>query len=127
MNGFIQSGTAASVGVGLAASVGVASGVLVTVGSGVNVTVGIKVFVAVGSIIAGAGAQEANKITTRIINGDFVFIYTLILQGTAQRFALAAGGRAWIRFESRKNPKPEKCLKMRQNPTSRLHAVLARF
>jgi len=24
-----------------------------------------------------------------------------------------------------KSPKPEKCLKMRQNPTSRLHALLA--
>jgi hypothetical protein len=46
------------------------------------------------------------------------------MQGTAQRFALAAGGQDEIRFESRKNPKPEKCLKMRQNPTSRLHALL---
>jgi hypothetical protein len=41
-----------------------------------------------------------------------------------QRFALAAGGRDEIRFESRKNPKPEKCSKMAQNPTSRLHALL---
>jgi hypothetical protein len=43
----------------------------------------------------------------------------------AQRFALAAGGRVWIRLGSRKNPKPEKCLKTAQNPTSRLHALLA--
>jgi hypothetical protein len=38
-----------------------------------------------------------------------------------------AGGRDEIRFESRKNPKPEKCSKTAQNPTSRLHALLARF
>jgi len=31
----------------------------------------------------------------------------------AQRFALAAGGWDEIRSESRKNLKPEKCLKMR--------------
>jgi hypothetical protein len=45
----------------------------------------------------------------------------------AQRLALAAGGQDEIRFESRKSPKPEKCLKMRQNPTSRLHALLGVF
>jgi hypothetical protein len=44
----------------------------------------------------------------------------------AQRFALAAGGRDEIRFESRKSPKPEKCSKTAQNPTSRLHALLGR-
>jgi hypothetical protein len=53
------------------------------------------------------------------------FLNTFIVQGASQRFALAAGGRDEIRFESRKSPKPEKCLKMRQNPTSRLHALLA--
>jgi hypothetical protein len=36
-------------------------------------------------------------------------------------------GRAWIRLGSRKNPKPEKCLKTAQNPTSRLHALLGAF
>ncbi|HEY4759064.1 MAG TPA: hypothetical protein VIH42_00645, partial [Thermoguttaceae bacterium] len=35
-------------------------------------------------------------------------------------------GGAWIRFESRKNPKPEKCSKMPQNPTRQVHALLAR-
>jgi hypothetical protein len=50
-----------------------------------------------------------------------------IMQGASQRLALAAGGRDEIRFESRKSPKPEKCSKMRQNPTSRLHALLARL
>jgi hypothetical protein len=34
----------------------------------------------------------------------------LRLSAAAQRFALAAGGRDEIRFESRKNPKPEKSL-----------------
>jgi hypothetical protein len=42
----------------------------------------------------------------------------------AQRFALAAGGRAWIRLGSRKSRSVEKCSKTAQNPTSRLHAVL---
>jgi hypothetical protein len=42
----------------------------------------------------------------------------------AQRFALLAGGRAWILFESRKNSKPEKCLKMPQNPQRPVHALL---
>ena len=49
-----------------------------------------------------------------------------VRKGAAQRFALAAGGRAGIRFERRKKPKPEKCLKTAQSPTSRLHALLAR-
>jgi hypothetical protein len=38
---------------------------------------------------------------------------------------VADGGRAWILFGSRKNLKPEKCLKTAQNPTSRLRALLA--
>jgi hypothetical protein len=42
----------------------------------------------------------------------------------AQRLALAAGGRVGIRLGSRKNPKPEKCLKTAQSPTSPLHALL---
>jgi hypothetical protein len=33
-------------------------------------------------------------------------------------------GRAWILFGSRKNSKPEKYLKMRQNPHHPLHALL---
>ena len=41
-----------------------------------------------------------------------------------ERFALPACGRAWIRFGSRKNSKPEKCLKMPQNPTRQVHALL---
>ena len=45
----------------------------------------------------------------------------------AQRFALAAGGRAWTLLESRENSKPEKRSKTAQSPTSRLHALLARF
>jgi hypothetical protein len=35
-----------------------------------------------------------------------------------------AGGRAGIRLGSRKNSKPEKCLKTAQSPTSPLHALL---
>ena len=45
----------------------------------------------------------------------------------AQRLALPACGRAWILLGSRKNPKREKCLKMPQNPTRQVHALLARF
>jgi len=43
---------------------------------------------------------------------------------TAQRFALPACGRAWTLFGSRKNLKPEKCLKMPQTPTRQVHALL---
>src|SRR6266542_7110862 len=48
----------------------------------------------------------------------------LRLMAAAQRFALLALGRAWIMFGSRKNTKPEKCLKMPQNPQRPVHAVL---
>jgi hypothetical protein len=44
--------------------------------------------------------------------------------GGAQRFALLALGRAWILFRSRKNSKPEKCLKMATNPQRPVHALL---
>ena len=49
------------------------------------------------------------------------------MQGVAQRFALPACGRAWTMLGSRKNSKPEKCLKMPQNPTRQVHAVLGVF
>ena len=42
------------------------------------------------------------------------------------RFALPACGRAWTLLGSRENSKPEKCLKMRQNPQRPVHALLAR-
>lgn len=48
-----------------------------------------------------------------------------LLKAPAQRFALPACGRVWIRSEGSINPKPEKCLKMPQTPTRRVHAVLA--
>jgi len=53
------------------------------------------------------------------IKADFAFCF-----GFAQRLALPACGRAWEMFESRKSPKPEKCLKMPQNPTRQVHALL---
>ncbi|NOH03220.1 MAG: hypothetical protein HND47_15290 [Chloroflexi bacterium] len=40
--------------------------------------------------------------------------------------ALLALGRAWIRFESRKNSKPEKSSKNAVRTHRQLHAVLAR-
>jgi len=46
------------------------------------------------------------------------------LKRKAQRFALVAVGRARKMFGSRKNSKPEKCLKMPQNPHRPLHALL---
>jgi len=49
------------------------------------------------------------------------------LEGACQRFALPACGRAWILFGSRKSPKPEKCLKMPQNPTRQVHALFGGF
>ena len=51
----------------------------------------------------------------------------MVLEQTAQRLALPASGRAWILFGSRKNSKPENYLKTAQNPTCRVHALLARF
>ena len=42
----------------------------------------------------------------------------------AHRFTLLALGRAWILLGSRKNLKPEKCSKMRQNLQRPVHAVL---
>ena len=45
----------------------------------------------------------------------------------AQRFALPASGRAWIRMGSGKNLKPEKGLKTAQSPTCRVHALLDRM
>jgi len=47
-----------------------------------------------------------------------------VSQASVQRFALLAGGRAWKLFGSRKNPKPEKCLKIRTVPTRPVHALL---
>jgi len=44
-----------------------------------------------------------------------------------QRFALAAGGRDVDSLREQKNPKPEKCLKTAQNPTSRLQALFGGF
>ncbi len=44
-----------------------------------------------------------------------------------QRFALADFGRAEILFESRKNPKPEKCFSKPQTPKNPLHALLGGF
>jgi len=42
----------------------------------------------------------------------------------AERLALADFGRAEKLFESRKNPKPEKCCSKPQTPKNPLHAVL---
>src|SRR5450759_5694481 len=41
------------------------------------------------------------------------------------KLSVAAAGRAWTLFGSRKNPKPEKRLKMATNPTCPVHALLA--
>jgi len=51
----------------------------------------------------------------------------LLLLWVAQRFALPASGRAEILFESRENSKPENYRKKPQNPTCRVHALLAGF
>jgi len=45
----------------------------------------------------------------------------------AERFALVVVGRAGKMPESRKNPKPEKCLSKPQNPHHPLHALLGGF
>ena len=56
----------------------------------------------------------------------FIFQRANVLQGTAQRLALPACGRAWILPGSRKNSKPGKRLKNAQTPTCRVHALLGR-
>jgi hypothetical protein len=48
----------------------------------------------------------------------------MIFGGASQRFALAVCGWDEILLGSRKISKPEKYLKMPQNPTRRLHALL---
>jgi len=56
---------------------------------------------------------------------DYIFyVYDNPWVFCAQRFALADFGRAGIMFKGRKNSKPEKCLKMPQNPTRQVHALL---
>ena len=117
------------------AGICVADGVVVSVGAGtVAVFVGVftigvplGIIVSVGTIVA-AGAHEAKiKAISKAVTIFLIFIDYLILQGTAQRFALPACGRAWILFGSRKNSKRGKCSKMPQNPTRQVHALLARF
>jgi len=66
-----------------------------------------------------------NHISKGNYNSHSEIISFDIYKVVAQRLALAACGRVWTLFESRKNPKPEKCLKMPQNPTRQLHALLA--
>ena len=46
------------------------------------------------------------------------------MRQAAQRFALPACGRAWTLLGSRKNSKPEKCLKTAQNPQRPVHTLL---
>ena len=71
---------------------------------------------------------EANKPSQRakvfIIFSRFLTPSFFCFAGACQRFALPASGRDEIRFESRKNSKPEKCSKMATNPTCRVHALL---
>jgi hypothetical protein len=53
--------------------------------------------------------------------------YLFVLYKYAQRQALPASGRDEIRFENRKNSKPENYRKKPQNPTCRVHALLGVF
>jgi hypothetical protein len=61
-------------------------------------------------------------------DGDFLFHGSYFIKcsigAAAQRLALLTLGRAWTMFGSRKNSKPEKCLKMPQTPQRPVHAVL---
>ncbi len=43
---------------------------------------------------------------------------------SSQLLALPASGRAWIRFDNKILLRRGKCLKMSQNPTCRVHALL---
>jgi hypothetical protein len=55
----------------------------------------------------------------------FIFLFSDSASRAAQRFALLALGRAWTLLGSSINSKPEKCLKMPQNPQRPVHAGLA--
>ncbi len=46
------------------------------------------------------------------------------LTSSAQRYALLAAGWAWTMFGSRRNSKPEKCLKTATNPRRPVHVLL---
>jgi hypothetical protein len=52
-----------------------------------------------------------------------LYLLTVLSQASAQRFALAAGGRDEIRFESRKKPEARKMLVSRDES----HQSAARF
>src|SRR3989304_2770426 len=98
----------------------------------------------IGSILADSIARTAASRKSRIssirelmktrflgisqpLSCYIIYLWLFLLQRTAQRLALAASGRAGIRIGSKENSKPEKSSKNAQNPTCRLHAVLARY
>jgi hypothetical protein len=83
-------------------------GVIVGVGT-IGVIVEVGVDVSVGTTIT-AGTHETKIMeTSKLVTIFLIFIVHLILQGTAQRQALPACGRAWTQLERSINPKPEKC------------------
>jgi hypothetical protein len=49
------------------------------------------------------------------------------MQGQPNGLRYPRVGGVWIRSEGSINPKPEKSLKMPQNPTRRVHALLGGF
>jgi len=71
--------------------------------------------------------QDQNKQSCRdycLDNSFHLFPIGDILQSSAQRLALPAGGWDEITPKIRIPPKPEKCLKTRRVPASQVHAVL---
>gem|GEM_PF-4101325 len=87
---------------------GVGNGVVarVAVGSGVKVVVGGGVSVAGGKAFEHEPRNKEAVIERKTKIKDFISSFYLC------RYRPAVCGRAWILLESRKNPKPEKCLKM---------------
>lgn len=100
---------------------GVKVGVFVGTGDGVKVEV--EIVVSVGTTLA-AGAHEARiKATRKTVTMFLIFIDYLILQGTAQRCALPAGGRDETMPFARTSLQPEICSKNAATPTRRVHAL----
>ena len=85
-----------------------------------------------GRLPTGQSLQDAIKTTDAATGDGPIYVmpnstnHQRLMQVTL-RFALPACGRAWTMLGSRKNSKRGKCLKMPQNPTRQVHALLGAF
>jgi hypothetical protein len=109
---------------GAGVCVGIGTG-FVEVGRIVGVLV-MTIFVSVADATIGKEVTRGEQLTSNIkmkLSFANLFIFYDYLEAS-QRLALLALGQAWTLLGSRKNSKPEKCLKKPQNPQRPVHAVL---